>query len=157
MSRFPASKVYLALALTFSAMFGGSTPLVCASTIYVSIEGGSSGSKFGSFDTTTGAFTAIATSGLVSNESPRGLTWDESLGAFQTTLSTDELSTITTSGAVGSARRPDCPRDEWCSWLLWYRDHGVTWPSVHVREWSWSRLPVGNHESWNGGVVYRFE
>ena len=102
-NRCSALKTSLVTALAISAVFGGTLPVAYASTIYVSLNG--SATKFGSFSTTSGQFTAIATPGLGALDNLQGLTWDEPLDAFRAivmNLGVESLTTVTTSGSVGA-------------------------------------------------------
>lgn len=75
-----------------------------AATIYVTLTGGTT--KFGRFDTISGAFTPIATPGVTLGQNLEGLTWDGALGAFRVVRTdglTSTLETITTSGSVSSS------------------------------------------------------
>jgi hypothetical protein len=103
MTRHLALKTSLTVALAISAVCGGPLPVVHAATIYVSLNG--SATKFGSFSTTSGSFSAIATPGLGALDNLQGLTWDESLGVFRAivmNLGDEFLTTVSTSGSVGS-------------------------------------------------------
>jgi hypothetical protein len=73
-----------------------------AETIYVTVTGAAT--KFGSFDTTTGAFTGITTSGVGATDNLNGLTWDADTGGFQVIVSNagnGSLKNISLSGTVG--------------------------------------------------------
>ena len=91
------------IAIAVLTLAAGSAP-ARAATIYATVYGGTT--KFGRFDSTTGAFTAIPTTGLMVTQGLQSLAWDGSLGAFRVVVTSGTagfLSTITTSGVVSGS------------------------------------------------------
>jgi hypothetical protein len=91
------------LSLAFVSLAALATP-ARAVTIYATVYGGTT--KFGRFDSATGAFTAIPTTGLGATQQLASLAWDGSLGAFRVVVTSGPvgfLSTITTSGLVSGS------------------------------------------------------
>jgi hypothetical protein len=75
-----------------------------AATIYVTVTGTTT--KFGRFDTTTGLFTGIPTTGVGGTDNLAGLTWNAAAGRFDVVVTSfldGFLKPITITGSVGPA------------------------------------------------------